>query len=484
MTESDGTVTGLKVRLVDDMGATAEAWGTISCAKPVTSFTGCYAIPTAQYDLTIVATNKLPQAPYRGMGPPPHNLVLEQLMDIAAADLGMDPGEIRRLNFIPSDAFPYTIASGNEYDSGDYEACLDAVLEMGEYKELRRRQTEARDEGRLVGLGLVSTIEPGVFDWNAYAIVGVQGTGVPEGATVSMDIFGKISCRVGFGLEGQGQYTLIAQILADYFGTEMDDIRVIPLDTLSAPPNFGPGGSRLGVAISGAVLGAAELLKEKLLRVAAVLLQTEASNLELAEATIRIPGVEAAVLQTIRDALDAFVELGAEVVEVTVPASYQVLVQGWGITCAVECARAHQAYYPARKSEYGEVLAGLIDLGINASQSDYDALEDIRCQFRTEFDAVLERIDLFIVPCMPVPTPTVEEMDVAVASPDGRADIITFTAPFDYSGHPTITLPAGLADTGLPASFQLVGRTLGEATLIHAGSAYEQARGFHAHPID
>ncbi|MFP6626256.1 MAG: xanthine dehydrogenase family protein molybdopterin-binding subunit [Deltaproteobacteria bacterium] len=294
--KSDGTVTGLKVRLVDDMGATAEAWGAISCAKPVASFTGCYAIPTAQYDLTIVATNKLPQAPYRGMGPPPHNLVLEQLMDIAAADLGMDPGEIRRRNFIPSDAFPYTIASGNEYDSGDYEACLDAVLEMGEYKELRRRQTEARDEGRLVGLGLVSTIEPGVFDWNAYAIVGVQGIGVPEGATVSMDIFGKISCRVGFGLEGQGQYTLIAQILADYFGTEMDDIRVIPLDTLAAPPNFGPGGSRLGVAISGAVLGAAELLKEKLLRVAAVLLQTEASNLELAEGVIRIPGVEAAVL--------------------------------------------------------------------------------------------------------------------------------------------------------------------------------------------
>ncbi|MCZ6709222.1 MAG: amidase [Gammaproteobacteria bacterium] len=195
-------------------------------------------------------------------------------------------------------------------------------------------------------------------------------------------------------------------------------------------------------------------------------------------------GVEAAVLQTLRDALDAFVELGAEVVEVTVPASYHVLVQGWGITCAIECARAHQAYYPARKSEYGEVLAGLIDLGINASQSDYDALEDVRGQFRVEFDAVLERIDLFIVPCMPVATPTVEEMNVAVASPEGRADIITFTAPFDYSGHPTITLPAGLAETGLPMSFQLVGRTLGEPALIHAGSAYEHARGFHVHPID
>ena len=195
-------------------------------------------------------------------------------------------------------------------------------------------------------------------------------------------------------------------------------------------------------------------------------------------------GVEAAVLQTLRDALDAFVELGAEVVEVSVPASYDVLVQGWGITCAVECARAHQTYYPARKSEYGELLAGLIELGINARQSDYDALERIRSQFRAEFDAVLERIDLFIVPCMPVPTPTVEEMNVAVASPDGRANLITFTAPFDYSGHPTITLPAGLGDTGLPTSFQLVGPTLGEPALIHAGSAYERAHGFHAHPVD
>jgi amidase len=195
-------------------------------------------------------------------------------------------------------------------------------------------------------------------------------------------------------------------------------------------------------------------------------------------------GVEAAVLQTLRDALDAFVELGAEVVEVSVPASYHVLVQGWGITCAVECARAHQTYYPARKSEYGEVLAGLIELGINARQSDYDALERIRGQFRAEFDAVLERIDLFIVPCMPVPTPTVEEMNVAVASQDGGANLITFTAPFDYSGHPTITLPAGLGDAGLPTSFQLVGPTLGEPALIRAGSAYERAHGFHAHPVD
>ena len=292
--DADGKATAFKVKLIDDMGATAEAWGAISCAKPVTSFTGCYAIEAAQYDLTIVATNKLPQAPYRGMGPPPHNLVLEQLMDIAAADLGLDPGELRRKNFIPPDAFPYTIASGNEYDIGDYGAGLDAAIEMSDYAGLRDRQKQARDQGKLFGISVISTIEPGVFDWNAYSIVGVQGTGVPEGATVSMDIFGKLSCRVGFGLEGQGQYTLIAQVLADYFGTEMTDITVIPQDTLSAPPNFGPGGSRLGVAITGAVLGAAERLKDKLARVAAVLLQTEATQLEMSGGAMRIPGVEGA----------------------------------------------------------------------------------------------------------------------------------------------------------------------------------------------
>ena len=174
----------------------------------------------------------------------------------------------------------------------------------------------------------------------------------------------------------------------------------------------------------------------------------------------------------------------AEVVEVTLPGSYAELVQGWGITCAVECARAHHAYYPARKAEYGKVLAELIDLGINASQQDYDALERVRSQFRTDLDGLLERVDVFIAPCMPRLTPTVEEMNVAVASADSRADFITFTAPFNYSGHPTITLPAGLADSGLPKSFQLVGGALGEPTLIHAGSAYEEALGFHVHPID
>ena len=292
--KSDGTLTGLRVKLVDDLGGTPEGAGAIGAAKPLASFTGCYTIPTAEYDLTLVLTNKLPTGPYRGMGPPPHNWVLEQMVDVAARELGLDPAEIRRKNFIPKESFPYEIPTGNEYDSGDYEAALDRVLEMGDYRRLRDEQAKARANGRLVGLGIVSTIEPGVFDWNSYAIVGVPMTGVPEGASVSIDLFGKIVAKVGFALEGQGQYTVAAQVLADYFGVEMDDVRVIALDSLSAPPHFGPGGSRLGVALTGALLGAADRVREKLVRVAAHLMQADPAAVELMDGKLRIRGVPGA----------------------------------------------------------------------------------------------------------------------------------------------------------------------------------------------
>ena len=124
--------------------------------------------------------------------------------------------------------------------------------------------------------------------------VGQPGTGVPEGATVSIDLFGRVTVRVGFALEGQGQYTVISQVLADYFGVAMEDVAVVPQDTLSAPPHFGPGGSRLGVAITGACLGAAQRLRDKLVRVAAVLLQCDAAVVELMDGKLRIPSVPGA----------------------------------------------------------------------------------------------------------------------------------------------------------------------------------------------
>ena len=291
---ADGRVTGLRVKLIDDQGAGAEGWGTVSLAKPLAAFTGCYRIEAAEYDMKLVATNRSPTYPYRGYGPPPHNLVLESMMDIAARALAVDPAEFRRRNYIAPEQFPYTIPSGNEYDSGNYEAVLDKLLAMADYKALRAEQAAARAEGRLVGIGVASTVEPGVFDWNAYSTVGVAGIGVPEGVKVAVDIMGQITVTVGFSLEGQGQYTLAAQLAADYFGIDMASVRVAYADTAVAPPHFGPGGSRLGVAMSGAILGACKKIEEKFRRVAAHLMQTEPDYIELMDGHLRVKGMPGA----------------------------------------------------------------------------------------------------------------------------------------------------------------------------------------------
>jgi amidase len=193
-------------------------------------------------------------------------------------------------------------------------------------------------------------------------------------------------------------------------------------------------------------------------------------------------GVDTEVVDALRAACNRFVSAGAEIVEVQMPADYRQLVDEWGITCGVECARAHAQFYPERRSEYGPVLASLIELGLSVPQQKYAELEGVRARFRDELDALLSRVDVLLAPCMPSVAPTVAQMDQAVASDDERAAMITFTAPFDYSGHPTITLPAGLNAAGLPLSFQLIGPHLGEQLLVQAGAAHEQAMGPMPHP--
>jgi len=198
--------------------------------------------------------------------------------------------------------------------------------------------------------------------------------------------------------------------------------------------------------------------------------------------TYATSGVDADVAAALRAACERYQDAGAEIVEVQLPSEYRQLVDEWGITCGVECARAHADFFPARRAEYGPVLAGLLDLGLSVPQSKYDELESVRAIFRSKLDALLGSVDVLMTPCMTSVAPTVAEMDQSVASEDERAAFITFTAPFDYSGHPTITLPAGLNAAGLPLSFQLIGPHLGEAMLVRAGAAHEQALGPMPHP--
>ncbi len=185
-------------------------------------------------------------------------------------------------------------------------------------------------------------------------------------------------------------------------------------------------------------------------------------------------GVDADVIDMIKKACRRFESLGIVIKDVDMPAETQALVDGWGITCAVECARAHAEYYPSQKHLYGPILTNLLELGLSVSPSQYQVLQDLRETFRAKVDKLFENTDVMIFPCMTSAPPTVAAMDNTVAQDDARAEFINFTAPSDYSGHPTLTLPVGLNAQGLPMGFQLMGKHLHEKQLLQYGWAHEQ----------
>ena len=185
-------------------------------------------------------------------------------------------------------------------------------------------------------------------------------------------------------------------------------------------------------------------------------------------------GVDRLVCQAMRDATLRCVQLGATVREVVMPADYQVLVSKWVVTCARECARAHARYFPARRKDYGPVLAGLLDLGLSINESAYGELEVVRNRFRTELDRMLGDVHALITPNLVGPVPSLDDMNTRAAMQQTGVAFTTFTAPFNYSGHPTLTLPTGLV-AGLPISIQLVGRRFREADLVRIGSALESS---------
>ena len=182
-----------------------------------------------------------------------------------------------------------------------------------------------------------------------------------------------------------------------------------------------------------------------------------------------------AVLRAIGHATEALQSRGARIVEVTLPNS-DALVDGWAVTCSVEAARAHAATYPSRKEEYGPALAGLLELGLRSSDAEYASLEEARATYRNGLNSLLIGVDMLIAPCIPGPIPPAER--TAAHEQRQQERFIRYTAPFDYSGHPSVTLPFEMDEESLPACFQLIGPRLGEARLLTVASALEQTAAF------
>jgi len=270
--EENGKITGLRFKLISDSGAYGAAWAAETTAGMVT---GCYDIVNVYSEALTVLTNKTPLGAYRGAGRPEATYYIERAIDVLADKMNIDPTDIRRVNFIPPEAFPYQAPDWPVFDSGEYAATLDAALGRSGYAGLRQAQEIQRRQGRVIGIGLASYVEVCGFGW--------------ETSTVRMEEDGGVTIYTGISPHGQGQETTFAQMAADVLGVKPEQVRVLYGDT-SYGSGFGTMGSR-GTAVGGpAVYRASEIVREKMRQIAAHTLEAAPEDLELEDNAWRVRG--------------------------------------------------------------------------------------------------------------------------------------------------------------------------------------------------
>ncbi len=281
--DEEGHILAFRDRFLLDNGA-YNPMGLTDAYNTAAHLQGPYKVPALSISGTCVSTNKVPNAPYRGAGRPEAVFVMERCIDSIAARLRLDPAEVRRRNFVQPDEMPYHAGilyrDGEpiRYDSGNYPETLTRALEAAGYDELRRRQQELRQRGRYLGVGI------GCY---------VEGTGVGsfEGARVRIDASGQLIIATGATGHGQGHETVFAQIAADLWGVTPDKVSLVEGDTASIPFGCGTFGSRSTVNVGSAIYGASARLKEKVVRLAAHILEANPDDLELGDGKVFIRGL-------------------------------------------------------------------------------------------------------------------------------------------------------------------------------------------------
>jgi carbon-monoxide dehydrogenase large subunit len=282
----DGKITGLKVYGISDLGAYCQLNTNlilIGFGYPVSC--GAYDIPAIHLSADLVFTNKASTDAYRGAGRPEAAYVAERAVDLVAHELGKDPADVRRLNFIQPDQFPYKSAAGAVYDTGNYEGALDKALEIAGYQSLRAEQAQKRAEGKLMGIGLSSYIEICGF--------GPKGTlpvGLYESARVRVEQSGTVMVYTGSSPHGQGEETTFAQIVAEEFTIPVESVLVLHGDTDSTPEGRGTYGSRSTAVGGSAVYNATQRLKEKMKQIASHMLEASASDVTLEDGKFSVAG--------------------------------------------------------------------------------------------------------------------------------------------------------------------------------------------------
>ncbi len=280
----DGIIKALDLRLIADIGAYANDDGMFIPTLTTLMASGCYAIPDISTRIEYVYTNTTPTTAFRGAGRPEAAYLVERIVDELADKLKLDPAEIRRKNFIQFDQFPYKSPTGAVYDSGDYSASLNLALEKSGYQELRAEQAKRRANQngnplprKLMGVGIASYVERGAMGY--------------ENSVVRVHPDGSVAVFTGTSPHGQGSETTLAQIVADSLGVNIDVIEVSHGDTKDTPYGQGTYGSR-SAAIGGSATRIAALsVKEKMLKLAAYMLEASEGDIEVNDGQFAVKGV-------------------------------------------------------------------------------------------------------------------------------------------------------------------------------------------------
>jgi aerobic carbon-monoxide dehydrogenase large subunit len=280
----DGTIAALKVKTYANLGGILS---TIAPGIPTTLYgrmlSGAYRIPNIHCQVLGVYTNTGMVDAYRGAGRPEATYAVERAVDLVARELDLDPVELRRRNFIPPDAFPYDpvgILNGLKYDTGEYEKPLDRALEIVDYEGFRKKQEEARGEGRYLGIGFSTYVEICGVAPSAWIGTGGEGwgAGLWESANVRVHLTGKVVVTAGSQSHGQGHETTLSQVVASELGVPVEDVTVEHSDTLGTPFGYGTYGSRSAAVGAVAVYQSLQRIKEKARRIGAHMLEADVED--------------------------------------------------------------------------------------------------------------------------------------------------------------------------------------------------------------
>lgn len=287
----DGKILGLRVKTTANLGAYLS---TFAPAVPTylyaTLLNGVYEMGAIHAEVTGVFTNTTPVDAYRGAGRPEASYLIERMVDAAAAALKVDPAEVRKKNFIPKFANGYQTKVALMYDSGNYAAAFDKLLQMLDYKKFRADQTAERAKGRLIGVGFSTYIEAcSIAPSKVVGALGAQA-GLWESATVRVHPTGKVTVYTGSHSHGQGHETTMAQLAADQLGIAMDDVEIVHGDTGTVPFGMGTYGSRSASVGGTAIVMSLNKIKEKGKKIAAHLLEASPGDMDFANGQFYVKG--------------------------------------------------------------------------------------------------------------------------------------------------------------------------------------------------